>query len=154
MTYGHTKASQVNTLIMEAGTMMQNLARDNTRLTNDVVKLSTDLGMAREEAAMFKVAHKMATQGHFNFDKIPRWVRSKISDLVEGGNRTAAYFDNTLRETMDLSPADLSGAGRTSPAPFNKKSARADTAAEPRGYSPVSSTALATMRRLAEIDIQ
>jgi hypothetical protein len=147
------KSSQVNSFIMEAGTMMQTLARDNTRLTNDVVKLSTGLGLAQEEAAMFKVAHKMAAQGHFNYDRIPAWVRSKVSTLLEGGTQTAAYFENTLRENMDLSPADLSGAGRVSPAPFNKTSARRNTAPEPRGPSPISATALATMRKLAQIEL-
>lgn len=147
--YRQTKMSQVNELLKNAGTWMEDLARDNTRLVNEQVKMSADLAERNEELALIKVAHAYARAGRINYDDALTWVSEKMSAIRNGDHRTAQYYHNALSETMDLSPAELSGA-KHQPAPRNKVSAPRNTQA-PSAYSPVSATALASMHALRNL---
>ena len=142
------KISQLNLLMENAGQWMEELARDNTRLTSEQVKISSDLAERNEEVALIKVAHAYAQAGKIKHEDVLVWAAEKLSSVQGGDARDATYWRNALTDTLDLSPADLSGAG--SPSPRNKKSAPRDTTKE-RYTSPVSSTALKSMQALRNL---
>lgn len=136
---------QINQFVAKAGITLQQLARDNSRLTHEHVKLSMDLVLAQEEAAFYKVAHKYASDGRISWEAIPRWVQTKLSAYSEGSDKNAQWYENALSATADLSPADLRG-GRPNRSANRKQSSPTDNT-----VPALSNSTWAMMRSLDEI---
>ena len=126
------RTAVVNGFLKRSGTIMLELADENTRLHADTVKLSEALDKANEEVAMTKVAFEVARAGGLQYRQIPQFVQQKLSEGI-----TPDQIRHAMRNNPRLHVAE---------AP--RSAAAEETVKESDGRRGLSNSALEAMRKI------
>lgn len=107
--------ARMNQFGVQAADVIEGLADENTRLWDDVVKVSEAKHVAEELAGMLELGLEAASKARLKYSQVGEWAREKISE-----GKTVDQMRRVLGMMDDYGPGEMTLNGETPQA--NKKS--------------------------------